>query len=164
MKQTLAKIRGFTLIELLVVIAIIALMTGIIVTNLSSSRGKARDTKRISDVGQLQLTLELFYDRCRQYPSSLVTTDNAGGTCPSGITLGSYISQIPTSPTGTAYDYVTNTTKTDYVLHTTLVPTILPHAETSPRTADSLPFPDVRPWPPPAAHDSNSPVSDRRTL
>lgn len=103
----------------MVVIAIIALLTGIIMTNLSQSRGKARDAKRISDIGQLQLTMALFFDRCKQYPATLALSANNG--CPSGITLQSYISSIPNPPAGTTYDYaVDTTTHTNYVLHTKL--------------------------------------------
>jgi prepilin-type N-terminal cleavage/methylation domain-containing protein len=124
------KIRAFTLIELLVVIAIIALLTAIIVTSLTGSRAKARDAKRISDLGQIQLAIELYFDRCHQYPLSLSTSaNNCSVTATPAITLGTYISQIPTPPSGAAgspaaYDYVVNsphsTVPTDYILHTTL--------------------------------------------
>ena len=117
--------RGFTLIELIVVVAIIALLTGIVLTALSGSRAKARDGQRISDVSQLQGTLELYFDRCGQYPNSLSTDANNG--CPSAtppITLGTFISQIPTPPGGGSYDYATLSTSggplANYVLHTTL--------------------------------------------
>ena len=117
---------AFTLVELMVVVAIIALLTGIIMTNLTSSRAKTRDGKRISDIGQLQLSLALYYDRCKQFPSTLATSTANG--CPSGssITLGSYMSAIPTPPDSTSanpksYDYlVVPTTYTDFVLHTKL--------------------------------------------
>lgn len=51
--------QGFTLIELLVVIAIIGLLSSIAVINLKSARGKARDAKRVSDVKQLSLVIEM---------------------------------------------------------------------------------------------------------
>jgi len=51
--------KGFTLIELLVVIAIIGLLSSMAVVNLNSARGKARDAKRISDVKQLSLLIEI---------------------------------------------------------------------------------------------------------
>ncbi|MEK7641896.1 MAG: type II secretion system protein [Patescibacteria group bacterium] len=103
----LKKIRGFTLIELLVVIAIIALLTGIVMTNLTGSKSKARDAKRVSDVGQVQLALELFFDRCKVYPLLLELDDDGAGACPSNITLGTFIGKIPTDPTTSlAYDYV----------------------------------------------------------
>lgn len=90
--------KGFTLIELLIVIAIIAILTGIIIPNLTGAKAKARDAKRVSDLGQIQGAIELFYDRCKTYPLSIVTGDNGGGSCPSGITLGTFMSKVPTAP------------------------------------------------------------------
>ena len=116
--------RGFTLIELLVVVAIIGVLAAIIYPNIAGSRGKARDAQRISDAGQLQLSLSLFYDRCGQYPSSLSTSANNG--CPTGVTLGTFINSIPTPPTGTtqsSYDYATLTVSSvivNYVIHAVL--------------------------------------------
>lgn len=119
------KIRAFTLTELLVVVAIMAVLTSIIMPNISGSRAKARDAQRISDVSQLQLAVQLYYDRCGQYPSSLAVGINNG--CPSGsnATLGTYISQIPTPPAGagqTAYDYAVPSSGAviNYVIHTVL--------------------------------------------
>ena len=60
---------GFTLIEMLVVIAIIAILTGIIITGLVGSKAKARDAKRASDLSQIALALEQFFDRCDVYPA-----------------------------------------------------------------------------------------------
>ena len=130
----ISKNRGFTLVEMLVVIAIIAILTGIIMTNLVGSKAKSRDAKRASDLAQIQLAIEQFFDRCGQYPSSL-DTSVGGGICPddangSQITLGNFISVIPLDPSsGNLYDYVTNYDSdinhtiypqpTDYVLHTT---------------------------------------------
>ena len=113
-------IRAFTLIELLVSIAIIALLTGIVVTSLTPSKAKARDSKRISDIGNLQVALALYFDRCKQYPATLTT--GANNCVASGVTLGSYISVIPTAPLPGTYDYAVKTSGTviDYVLHTKL--------------------------------------------
>ena len=121
--------KGFTLVELMVVVAIIALLTGIIMTNLTSSRVKARDAKRISDVGQIQLALTLFYDRCHQYPS--IVNGGVDITSPSctinntTITPGTFISTIPTDPSNKPYDYAiivsgTPATNSDFMLHTKL--------------------------------------------
>ena len=60
--------RGFTLIELLVVIAIIGVLSSVVFASLNSARSKGRDTKRIQDMRQIQLALELFYDTYGQYP------------------------------------------------------------------------------------------------
>jgi len=135
MKKTSSAARGFTLVELLVVIAIIAILSGIILTDLTSSKAKARDGQRISDLGQIQVALELYFDRCHQYPapdgsvinSNVLNGSIDGSTCPTddSITLGSYISVMPQSPAGGSvpagyYDYYVNDNNTDYILHATL--------------------------------------------
>jgi len=104
--------KGFTLIELLVVIAIIAILTAVILPALAGSKGKARDAQRVSDLGQLQLALELYYDRCGHYPGVLTPdTDTSCTTSTGTVTLGTYIAQVPTPPAGanqTGYDYATS--------------------------------------------------------
>lgn len=71
---------GFTLIELLVVISIIGLLSSIVLTSMNSSRMKARDTRRIADLGQIRLALELYFDSKGYYPNP--------GTC--GYDCNSY--------------------------------------------------------------------------
>jgi len=70
--------RGFTLIELLVVIAIIGILSTLAVVALNSARQRSRDAKRVSDIRQIQTSLELGYAEIGGYPSS-----------PSPIVLGS---------------------------------------------------------------------------
>ncbi|OGE80374.1 MAG: hypothetical protein A2826_02870 [Candidatus Doudnabacteria bacterium RIFCSPHIGHO2_01_FULL_43_23] len=70
-KKVKIKSRGFTLIELLVVIAIIGLLASVVVTSLSSTRAKARDTKRISDLKQMKLGLDLFLNHGNGYPTKV---------------------------------------------------------------------------------------------
>lgn len=59
---------GFTLIELLVVIAIIGLMSTIAVVALNGARQKSRDTKRVADVRQMLMSLELYNNDNNGYP------------------------------------------------------------------------------------------------
>jgi prepilin-type N-terminal cleavage/methylation domain-containing protein len=93
MKKTSA--RGFTLIELLVVIAIIGILSSVVLASLNSARAKGRDARRISDLKQIQLALELWYDANNQeYPDALAD-----------IATDGYISVVPTDPNGTAYGY-----------------------------------------------------------
>ncbi|MFA6295692.1 MAG: prepilin-type N-terminal cleavage/methylation domain-containing protein [Candidatus Paceibacterota bacterium] len=111
MKNISSKIKGFTLIELLVVIAIIGILTSIVMVSLQGARAKSRDAKIVSDIAQIQLALEQFFDRNGVYPSGIYT---------SGIGFSpNYISNVPKSPTGTNYGYITDTDKYDYVLSAT---------------------------------------------
>lgn len=123
MKHSLPS-RAFTLIELLITIAIIGLLTAIVVTSLAPSRGKARDAKRISDVSNIQFALSLYFDRCKQYPSTLTTgASNGCPTTPVAITFADFMPVVPTQPGGTVYDYAikdSGGSKIDYILHTRL--------------------------------------------
>jgi len=67
MKRSL---RGFTLIELLVVISIISLLSSVAFASLNSARRKARDANRISDLTQIGLALEFYFDDFGSYPST----------------------------------------------------------------------------------------------
>lgn len=73
---TLSSSKGFTLLELLVVIGIIGLLASILVINLTGARRRARDTKRIADIRNLQTASEDYYGKKGKYPaliSDLVT-------------------------------------------------------------------------------------------
>ena len=108
---------GFTIIEMLVVIAIIGILSAIIITNLTSSKAKARDAKRVSDLAQIQLALEQCFDRGNVYPSNLITTVPCGGT----LTLADFISTIPKDPTTLSdYGYAIMAGGLDYTLHAKL--------------------------------------------
>lgn len=105
--------KGFTLIELLVVVAIIGLLSAIVLASLSTSRMKGRDARRISDVGQIQLALELYYDGHRSYPSTTPTCSPAcvpaGGTTDTAIRLlaqANLLKQVPIPPVGGSLLYI----------------------------------------------------------
>ncbi len=59
---------GFTLIELLVVIAIIGVLASVVLASLNSARKKSRDARRVADIKQVQLALELYFDSKGSYP------------------------------------------------------------------------------------------------
>jgi general secretion pathway protein G len=98
--------RGFTLIELLVVIAIIGILSGVVLTSLNGARQKGRDARRISDIKQLQLALELYYDSTGAYPLTICPSGTTG-PCPTSVLVsGGYIQSLPTDPTGNlVYSY-----------------------------------------------------------
>ncbi|MFH1611807.1 MAG: type II secretion system protein [bacterium] len=75
------KNKGFTLIELLVVIAIIGLLASIVLVSVNSVRKKARDAKRKQDLRQLEVALELNYDKHGAYtlPENMCSDTSYGG-------------------------------------------------------------------------------------
>jgi prepilin-type N-terminal cleavage/methylation domain-containing protein len=102
--------KGFTLIELLVVIAIIGILSSVVLASLNSARQKGRDARRVSDLKQLQLALELFYDAnpSTGYPAALSAAN---------LVTPGYISVIPTDPgTGDPYGYVQTGSGSGYYL------------------------------------------------
>lgn len=121
--------RAFTLVELLVVIAIIGILATIVLVSLNTARIRARDTKRLGDIRQIQLALELFADSHNQvYPQADMYSTTACGT---GVACGlassdscgtrQCLSTVPRDPTGTPapqywYNYTPVTNPTSYHL------------------------------------------------
>lgn len=105
--------KGFTLIELLVVIAIIGILASIVLASLDSSRKKGRDARRLSDIKQIQLALELYFDQSNAFPPAISGTAGSCGqsgsnSCASLYLTGpGYISVVPTDPSNNKdYNYV----------------------------------------------------------
>ncbi|MBT3282822.1 prepilin-type N-terminal cleavage/methylation domain-containing protein [bacterium] len=90
--------KGFTLIELLVVIAIIGILSSVVLASLNTARTKSRDAKRVSDIKQLQLALEFYFDANGSYPA-------ASDLDISSMVADGYIATIPHDPVGTDVDY-----------------------------------------------------------
>ena len=129
--------KGFTLIELLVVIAIIGLLSTLAVVALSSARQRARDSKRLSDLKQLQTALELYYQdqSSPAYPvASGIPLGDPSYACLNsslGFTTAGcsnpIMGLVPSDPGGgaatTSYSY-TSTSGVDYVITATLEGTV----------------------------------------
>ena len=99
--------KGFTLIELLVVIAIIGLLSSIVLVSMQGVRAKARDARRLSDMRQILLALQLYYDKYERYPS--ISADGCcdgwdQGPCGTDPFIGALTTegliQTPTDPSG----------------------------------------------------------------
>lgn len=85
--------KAFTLIELLVVIAIIGILSSVVLASLNTARAKGRDARRVSDIKQIQLALELYADQnLGRYPTALSSV------------APTYISTLPKDPS-TNNDY-----------------------------------------------------------
>lgn len=90
------KNKGFTLIEVLVVVAIIGILTAILVANYNDARKNSRDKIRKSDLKSMQLAMELYKAQTDAYPTSLSSL------------APTYIPQVPTDPSGSAYNLTSN--------------------------------------------------------
>lgn len=117
--------KGFTLIELLIVIAIIGLLSTLAVVALGSARVKARDSKRLADLKQLQTALELYYTDQNAYPSgSAVDLGTGSYACLNSAGFAAtgcaspYMGQVPVDPKTGYYKYTS--ASSSYTIDATL--------------------------------------------
>jgi prepilin-type N-terminal cleavage/methylation domain-containing protein len=113
--------QGFTLIELLVVVAIISLLSSVVLASLNGARAKARDARRIADIHQMRLALELYFDSNNNYPGEAGWCDSSknvtavdcvgdgGGSWPLGgivdVENQGFMSKLPLDPINDANFY-----------------------------------------------------------
>lgn len=96
------------MIELLVVIAIIGMLSSVVLASLNSARMKARDARRIADLNQIKLALELYFDTNGYYPQSDCGWDcngyrysySASSWNALAADLAPYMSSLPVDPRG----------------------------------------------------------------
>lgn len=89
--------KGFTLIELLVVIAIIGILSSIVLVSMGNVRANARDANRRSDMGQISLAQEMYYNENAEYAYSA----NAPSSIGEALTF-------PSDPGITSYGWINN--------------------------------------------------------
>lgn len=111
--------KGFTLIELLVVISIVGLLSSILLAGLNGARSKARDARRLSDMRQVQLALELYRDANGFYPAASINNPREN-SCGSGndtntqmgkwdsalsaLVTQKFLPNLPIDPVGSVYN------------------------------------------------------------
>lgn len=114
--------KGFTLIELLVVIAIIAVLSTLSVVSLSSARQKSRDTRRVSDIRQIQTALEMYALNRTDGLYPVTSSANIKGFCLDDTGLvptcvgAIFMKKIPSNPSPNGTDYIYSSDGTSYTL------------------------------------------------
>ena len=110
--KTVQEKSGFTLIELLVVIAIIGLLSSMTLASLNIARLKARDARRVADIRELQVALELYYNSqsVPEYPAASAVCDAAAAYGLEALVAGGFIPTIPRDPNAVpnCYRYTSN--------------------------------------------------------
>jgi len=76
-----SKNKSFTLIELLVVISIIGLLASIVLVGIGNARKKARDARRLQEIKQIVLALQLYYAKYEKFPGPTSSYGESESTC-----------------------------------------------------------------------------------
>lgn len=91
---------AFTLIEILVVIAIIALLAALLFPAFSRAREGARQTTCVTNLHQLSIAVQQYYQDERRYPDSLVDLLPEGAKFDDGTSAPNPAPTIPLNVTG----------------------------------------------------------------
>ncbi len=121
------EVAGFTLIEMLIVIVVIVILSSAILVGLPSIQRGARDSRRLSDLRQVQNGLELYFSKCGYYPGNAqpgtpcsAFAGSAGDwTALAAALAGSNIgvNKVPNDPTsGRNYFYAASLNGSSYVI------------------------------------------------
>lgn len=114
--------KGFTLIELLVVISIIAVLSTLSIVSLGNARQKSRDTRRVSDIRQIQTALEMYALNRTDGLYPVTSSANIQGLCLDDTGLvptcvgAVFMKKIPSNPTPSGTNYIYNSDGMNYTL------------------------------------------------
>jgi general secretion pathway protein G len=109
--QHINKVKGFTILEVMVVIVIIGLMGAVVVPNLMGSQDTAKLQKAVSDVANLETSLDLYKSQNYNYPTteqgleSLITETDIE-PLPRRFPEGGYVKRLPNDPWGNEYEFL----------------------------------------------------------
>lgn len=93
--------KGFSLLELLVCISIIAMLASVGIAAYSAAKEKAQDARRIGELKQLKIALELYHNDHEYYPrESAGANGRIGEGAGIDTMLAPYMTKIPVDPAG----------------------------------------------------------------
>ena len=137
--------KGFTLIELLVVIAIIGLLSSVVLASLNTARAKARDSRRMADLKNIQTALLLYYDARNSFPINRTPCCGYSDNLPNflqELVDDKYLQTNPKAPTSPSNNYAYY----DYGPNNSIGAILVTTLEAAPPTATGYPG-TCRPWP-----------------
>lgn len=112
---------GFTLIELLIVIAIMGILVALLLPNLASARERARDSRRKTDLSNIQTALRLYYSDNQSFPDTATLTALWGSALASNNnTYMAVLPRDPSSAPGAIISYGYSSDGNTYILVSTL--------------------------------------------
>lgn len=96
--------KGFTIIELLVVSALVALLASIVFTAITGTRARSRDSRRETDIKEIQNALNLYSVNNRAFPicASEVVVNGSADCLSAQLLAAGAMSQVPVDPLGKA--------------------------------------------------------------
>ncbi|MGA7965961.1 MAG: type II secretion system major pseudopilin GspG [Gammaproteobacteria bacterium] len=100
---------GFTLIEVMIVVVILAILAAIIVPNVMSAPGKARDTRARADIQGIVSALNMYKLDNYSYPTTeqgLKALVEKPSVEPVPHNWHQYLTKVPMDPWGKPYHYV----------------------------------------------------------
>jgi len=87
---------GFTLLEIMVVVGIIGLLSAVVIGSLNTSRAKARDSQRLSDLKQIQFAIGIYLEEYGVFPTGGGKIGE--GTANINTAIDDYLPSVPNDP------------------------------------------------------------------